>query len=188
MESLRASLKESLEDALFFETLYQRSQQQLLNLQQERSRMRDKDIIHCYKIILQGNIEQTQHQKRILQQASQYTVQILEQAYQLAPENNNDSLSAIIRLEQRQERQQVLIYLASSNRDEPQAQQEMHGCAPVILENACQGYERGLKLLELAVGSSCEDRDEQNAEYLRRTRTLAIARLQPQDSLLLLTR
>jgi hypothetical protein len=39
MESLCASLKESLEDALFFETLYQRSQQQLLNLQQERSRM-----------------------------------------------------------------------------------------------------------------------------------------------------
>jgi hypothetical protein len=174
-------------------------------------------MLHCYKIILQGNIEQTQHQQRILQQASQYTVQSLEQVYQLAPENNNDSLSAIIRLEQRQERQKVLIYPASSNRDEPQAQQEIHGNASVILENACQGYEHALKLLELVPRSSCEDRGEQNAEYLRRTllqdlavrisectpaheasesqqratherRTLAIARLQPQDSLLLLTR
>jgi hypothetical protein len=174
MESLRASLKESLEDALLFETLYQRSQQQLLKLQEERSRVRDKamqlysnrdytqakpiieqllemdpadeEALHCYKIILEEETEKTQHQQRVLQQASQYTVQILEQAYQLAPENNNDSLSAIIRQEQRQQ------------------------SAPVILENACQGYERALKLLELAAGSSCEDRGEQNAEYLRRAR------------------
>jgi hypothetical protein len=203
MESLRASLKESLEDALLFETLYQRSQQQLLRQQEERSRVRDKamhlfinrdytqakpiieqllemdpadeEALHCYKIILQAETEQTQHQQRILQQARQYTVQILEQAYQLAPENNNDSLSAIIRQEQRQQRQQALIYPASSNRDVTQAQQEMHGSVPVILENAWQGYDRALKLLELATGSSCEDRGEQNAEYLRRMRLQDLA-------------
>lgn len=103
MESLRASLKESLEDALLFETLYQRSQQQLLKLQEERSRVRDnamqlysnrdytqakpiieqllemdpadEEALHCYKIILEEETEKTQHQQRVLQQASQYTVQ-----------------------------------------------------------------------------------------------------------------
>ena len=51
----------------------------------------------------------------------------------------------------------------------------MYGSVPVILENAWQGYDRALKLLELATGSSCEDRGEQNAEYLRRMRLQDLA-------------
>jgi hypothetical protein len=163
IDNLHLSLKEALEDSFMFEALYQRAKQQLVSLEEEKTRVRDKtmqlyfdrDYVHakplvellldmnpadeealcCYKVILQSDIKQMEHQRSILHRTSHYTVQVLDQAHRLAP-RHQEALQAAV--EEQQEQAQALTNDAAG------------AVTPQVLDRAWQGYERALKLLSLA--------------------------------------
>ena len=163
IDNLQLSLKEALEDSFMFEALYQRAKQQLVSLEEEKTRVRDKtmqlyfdrDYVHakplvellldmnpadeealcCYKVILQSDSKQMEHQRRVLQRTSHYTVQVLDQAHRLAP-RHQEALHAAV--EEQQEQAQAWTDDAAG------------AVTPQVLDRAWQGYERALKLLSLA--------------------------------------